>query len=114
MIENLDNIKKNLLERKKELEVELESLYREKVSDDQVQDSGDQAWSSSTEELKISLHNAELEEYNRILQALSMIDNGMYGKCVECGQKIAEKRLLLFPNATRCLLCQEAAEQGKL
>lgn len=114
MSSNLENIKNTLLERKKALEIELEKLYREKVSDDQVQDTGDQAWSSSLEEIKISLHNTELEEYNRILQALSMIDNGGYGKCVECGQKIAEKRLLLYPNATRCLVCQEAAEQGRL
>ena len=113
MAANLEQIKTRLTERKHELEGELEKLYKEKVSDDQVQDLGDQAWSSNEEELKISLHNNELEEYNMILRALSMIDHGTYGICSECSQPIAEKRLLLYPNATRCLACQEAIESGK-
>ena len=49
-----------------------------------------------------------------INNALEMIDNGTYGICTECGNPISEKRLMLFPNATRCLACQEALEEGRV
>ena len=78
-----------------------------------MQDSGDQASSSSLETLRISLQDAELEEYNRILKALQMIDEGTYGMCFDCGQPISEKRLKLYPNATRCLSCQEQLEEKR-
>ena len=110
---NLETVKQQLLHRKAELEEAMALLYKEKVSDDQVQDTGDQALSSSLEEIKISLHNNELDEYQMINKAIEMIDNGTYGICTECGNPISEKRLLLFPNATRCLSCQEALEAGK-
>ncbi len=110
---NLGEIKNKLLKRKQELEIELDNLYKEKVSDDQVQDTGDQAWSANEEELKISLQQAELEEYNMVIKALSMIEKGTYGTCIDCGQPIAEKRLMMYPNATRCLVCQEAFERSK-
>jgi DnaK suppressor protein len=110
---NLETIKHKLLARKQELEQALSLMYKEHVSDDQVQDTGDQALSSTLEEVRISLHNNELDEYQRILRALDMIDAGTYGICVDCSNTISEKRLLLFPNATRCLACQEALEEGR-
>ncbi len=110
---NLEAIKKKLITRKYELEQAFTTRYREKLTDDQVQDTGDQALSSSLEELKISLHNNELDEYNMVLRALSMIDSGTYGICTECNNPISEKRLLLYPNATRCVACQEALEEGR-
>lgn len=105
-------IKNDLLQRKKELDAELAELYSQKVTGE-VQDIGDQASSSSLETLKISLQDAEIEEYNRILKALEMIEDGTYGTCFDCGQPISEKRLKLYPNATRCLLCQEQLEEKK-
>jgi DnaK suppressor protein len=111
---NLEAIKKKLIERKHELEEALSNRYKEKLTDDQVQDTGDQALSSTLEELKISLHNNEIDEYNMILRALGMIDSGTYGVCTECSNPISEKRLLMYPNATRCVSCQEALEEGHL
>jgi DnaK suppressor protein len=112
-VSNVGNIKKELLARKFEIEKELERLSREKVTDDQVQDPGDQAMASTMEEINISLQNNERNEYDMILKALDMIDKGMYGKCLECSNPIAEKRLLMYPNATRCLTCQEALEDRR-
>lgn len=107
----IGRIRKDLLDRKVEIEHELERLAREKVSDDQVQDTGDQALISSLEDINISLQNNERTEYDMILKALEMIDAGTYGMCTDCGLPIAEKRLKLLPNATRCLACQEAREE---
>lgn len=111
-MKNIDAIKTKLLERKFELEQALPLVYKEKVADDQVQDSADQALASSLEGVKISLHDNELDEYQMVLRALDMIDKGIYGICSECENPISERRLLMFPNATRCLVCQEAYEEG--
>lgn len=107
----LEEIKKQLIERKKQLEEELAELYQDKgMVTEQGQDVGDLIQSMSLETLKTSLQDTEIVEYNRIRQALSMIEEGTYGICLDCGELISEKRLKLFPNATRCLVCQEAFE----
>lgn len=111
---NLEIIKEKLISRKKELENELSGIYKEKVTENSVQDLADQALASSLEDIKISLHNSNLDEYNMIIKTLKMIENGTYGICINCGKKISEKRLLLFPNSTRCLICQENLETDNL
>ena len=109
----LAKIKAQLLERKFELEEELAQLSQEKFSDDQVQDPGDQALNSTMESLRSSFQDTRLAEYRRIIRALEMIEEGTYGICADCGQAIVEKRLKSFPNATRCLPCQEVFEESE-
>ena len=47
---------------------------------------------------------ADLEaRYDSVLSALARIENGMYGKCDECGEKIEEARLEADPAATTCM-----------
>ncbi len=107
----LEAIKKDLEARKFELEQEMTGLYQEKFSDDQVQDSADEALTSTMESLKASLHDTKNIEYKRVLQALGMINAGSYGVCVDCSKPISDKRLKHYPNATRCLVCQETFEE---
>lgn len=106
----LEEIRTELQARKLELEQEMTGLYQEKFSDDQVQDSADQALSSTMESLKASLHDTKNDEYKRVMQALEMLDEQTYGVCVDCGKDISEKRLKYYPNASRCLQCQEGFE----
>lgn len=108
---NLSQIKKELQKRKLDLEQELVKSYSEKFSDDQVQDPGDQALTSTMESLRSSLQDTRIDEFNRIVKALTMIEDGTYGICVDCQEAISEKRLKLYPDATRCLACQEAYEE---
>lgn len=107
----LNDIKTELLQRKAELEEQLSNLYTEKVADTQVGDTGDQALSSNLESLRDALQDTEINEFSRILQALQMIEAGTYGICEDCGNAIAEKRLKSYPNATRCIACQEEYEK---
>ncbi len=111
---HLDSIRKELMERKQELEQELIRLSREKVADTKIQDQGDQAVTSTLEHLNISLQNTEKQEYDRIVQALAKLDSGSYGICVDCKQEISERRLKSYPNSARCLVCQEAFEERGL
>ena len=106
-----EKIKAVLITRKKELEEAIAQLQTDGDVTNQVQDPGDQANSAAFESLKSSLHNNEYEEYKMIEKALVMIDAGTYGMCVDCGQPISEKRLQSYPNATRCIMCQESAEE---
>jgi len=106
----LEKVKSELLARKKVLELELDRLSKEPVSDNQSQDDGDQAVSSTLETLRNSIQNAEYEEFVMIEAALRSIEEGKYGVCQDCEQEISEKRLKYYPNAQRCLTCQEAAE----
>ena len=110
---HLEAVREKLLERKAELEQELADLYQTKEQPGQVQDPGDHAQLLSQETLKISLQDTEIAEYNMIRQALKMIEQGVYGICIDCEQPISEKRLKLYPNATRCLVCQELFEERK-
>ena len=43
----------------------------------------------------------------QVSEALDRIDNGSYGRCLRCGQRIAVKRLAALPWATFCMTCQE-------
>lgn len=110
---DLAAIEKALIQRRNELEVQLKALATDKLTDDQVQDPGDQALSATMEILRNSLQDTELMEYNRILQALDKIKEGTYGVCIDCGEEISEKRLGSYPNAARCIVCQEAFEERK-
>ena len=109
----LEAIKNDLLDKKGELELELAGLYQEKFSDDQVQDPADQALSSTMESLRSTMQDTRLEEYRRINRALEKINDGTYGICVDCDGPISEKRLQSFPNAERCIVCQEEYEEKK-
>lgn len=108
---DLELYKKTLLERKVELEGVLAELSSEGGEDPQGQDLGDQALSSSMESLRQSLQDTEHAEYRMILEALQAIDDGTYGYCIDCDSKISEKRLKYYPNAARCISCQEALEE---
>src|SRR3954467_13529221 len=53
--------------------------------------------------------SADLQEtIAEIDAALTRIDSGTYGVCVECGAAIPEERLELRPFAGRCVTCSSA------
>jgi len=45
--------------------------------------------------------------------ALTRLANGVYGVCVDCGEKITQARLEYRPEAARCLACQEKFEDAE-
>jgi DnaK suppressor protein len=58
-----------------------------------------------------------LEEHDERLlvaidAALQRIENGTYGKCVNCGAPIPEERLEAMPWATLCIDCKRKEERG--
>jgi RNA polymerase-binding transcription factor DksA len=46
-----------------------------------------------------------------VLDALTRIDEGVYGQCEDCGEQINAERLGALPWARRCLPCQSQMEK---
>jgi DnaK suppressor protein len=54
---------------------------------------------------------AALEQRTAVLAALSRIDEGGYGRCVDCGNEIPEPRLEARPATARCVPCQSKRDR---
>ena len=111
---DIAEIKKDLAKRKEELEEQLAQIHEDQSVPQDItgQDVGDQTISSIIENLRNTLQDTELGEYKRVVKALEMIEDGTYGICCDCNRDIGAKRLKSYPNATRCVICQEAHEEG--
>jgi RNA polymerase-binding protein DksA len=68
------------------------------------------------EEVTLGLLEHEAHLLTEINDALARVDQGAYGRCVECGQAISPRRLHAIPYARHCLRCanrlQEATRNG--
>lgn len=62
-------------------------------------------------DLEFALDAHETQHLAAIDAALSRIANGSYGECTNCGADIAPARLKAAPEASRCVTCQDRAEQ---
>ena len=56
-----------------------------------------------------SLSHAGRTEVYLIEAALKRMEEGTYGKCIDCGKAIAKRRLEALPEAERCLSCAQQA-----
>ncbi|KKQ33153.1 MAG: DnaK suppressor protein [candidate division TM6 bacterium GW2011_GWF2_37_49] len=106
----IEKMKASMLVRRSEMLGLMTQLASEKVSDGQVQDSGDEALSISMEHLQSSLQQTDMDEIRLIDGALERIVRQEYGVCIDCANPIPEKRLENFPYAARCVACQEKLE----
>jgi DnaK suppressor protein len=107
----LEKIKDQLLARQADMASGLSKSASEKVSDGQVQDSGDEALSLTMEKLQDSLQQTEIDELRLIEDALGRINRDEFGLCIDCQEQIGARRLENFPYAARCIVCQEAFEE---
>lgn len=48
-----------------------------------------------------------------VLAALKRLEEGRYGRCVDCGGTLPEGRLEARPEAARCVPCQSRAERRR-
>jgi DnaK suppressor protein len=48
---------------------------------------------------------------DKIQKALLRLDDGTFGVCEECGEKISQKRLEARPETTLCIRCKEEQER---
>ena len=74
----------------------------------------DDAVSSYTREFLLSLTDLDRRTLNLVLEALERIDDRTYGECLNCGEKIAPKRLEAVPWARYDVECQEMIEREEM
>ena len=83
-------------------------------ADDGTEDIVDRANNAYNRELMFSLSDNERLTLLQIENALRRMDDGVYGRCTNCGQSIHILRLEAVPWARFCIDCQELAEKGLL
>ena len=82
--------------------------------DNGTEDYVDYAVNSYAREFLLSLTELERKQLLLVEEAISRIDRGEYGRCQQCAEEIARKRLEVQPWARHCVRCQELEEQGLL
>ena len=75
-----------------------------------MKDAVDQAVSSYEKEILFTRGTHENAQLRRIQQALARLEEGKYGVCQRCEEKIGAKRLEALPWTPYCLACQEKLE----
>ena len=65
-------------------------------------------------ERDLAIRNADREStlLRDVKIALRRIHDGSFGECIACEMPISPKRLAAVPWASRCIECQETADQG--
>jgi len=116
--EILEKIKKELLERKKQIENDLKSITQKTGGDqasakfpnigNEVDDNVLEIEEYSTNLATEKVLESALRDINN---ALDRIEKGTYGICKYCGQEINEKRLMARPVASACVECKSKLQQ---
>ena len=115
----LENIKKDMLERKRQLWDEISDDIDEDVREEyqeliqMAKDGGDRGIAELRESTAYSLIQLKVEEIETIEEALQRIEAGKYGRCQDCSRWIRSARLQVQPFAVCCRACQEKREKLK-
>ena len=119
--ETIKNIKKDLLERKKQIAKDLNDISSQdsddsgkhivkfpeygNKSDENAQEISEYTTNLATEKI--------LESALRDIKAsLKRIENGSYGICKYCGNDIGKKRMMARPVASACIKCKTKLQQS--
>ena len=54
-----------------------------------------------------------LEQRAEVMAALARIDDGSYGRCVDCGHEIPAPRVEARPGTARCVPCQSKRDRRR-
>src|SRR5712692_5725257 len=95
-------------------QVQAAEAYSRERDAEATQDPADMAANAYTKELMMSMSTNDRQLLEMIDAALVRIEDGLYGKCIHCGQPIQEKRLEAVPWARYCLRCADLNERGLL
>jgi len=120
---DVDHFRGLLVDKREAVAAALENLHKENSrsledeTGELVSGSADQYLAeTATETVEREIGNTLEEHDERLLgaidAALQRIEDGTYGKCVNCGAAIPEERLEAMPWATLCIDCKRKEERG--
>lgn len=105
------NIRQQLLARYQEIQERLGRITRDvrRVNKPLDADFAEQAVELENKDVLDALDDSIRAEMEQIQMTLSRLDNGQYGICAVCGEKIPVKRLEALPHTSHCVVCAEQA-----
>lgn len=74
-------------------------------------DSGDESMANALADFNVTIVDRQVHGLRDIEAALKRVKEGECGTCIDCGDDIAFTRLLAYPTAKRCIVCQERRER---
>lgn len=89
---------------------QVEARISELLKPEEPMDNPDQediAMDAAEDILEQSLLNVHREALEKIENAILRINDGTYGRCIECGAEIPEEDLLKEPWAEHCKACRK-------
>lgn len=100
-----------LQEQQQQYRQRIEALQRD-LTREYPADSGEQAQERENDEVMEALLLEARESLRQTESALQRLQDGSYGLCSGCGEKIAAARLEAMPDALMCIDCASRAEPG--
>jgi RNA polymerase-binding protein DksA len=88
-----------------------EPLFPECLIRDELKDEADMAEGLIQNDLKLTLIGSQRRNISALEKALIRLRTGTFGICHECEEPISEKRLMVKPESTLCIDCQEIMER---
>jgi DnaK suppressor protein len=106
---NIEQAKQKLEARQEELSRSMRRLGEDARESqiEGVEDPIDHVESTENKALNFRVNTIESDELKQVQSALQRIENGTYGKCVDCGRPISDARLEAKPWALYCVEDQE-------
>ena len=110
------DIRRLLVERRRELLNEIQSRVRDVREEDKsskyhhTTHLGETFEVEPEDDLAFALIQMKGEMLEKVNEAIRECDEGTYGYCVDCGEAIASSRLRAMPSAVRCRDCEEERE----
>ncbi|ODU06134.1 MAG: conjugal transfer protein TraR [Thiobacillus sp. SCN 63-1177] len=74
-------------------------------------DAGDESMANALADFNLTILDRHIDGMRDIEAALQRIKNGEYGVCIDCGDAVTFPRLMAYPTAKRCIVCQEQREK---
>lgn len=103
-----------LLDRKEQILKNIEGVNNElnALGGLELSDEGDHAYANNNTRVEGAIAEQQSKELREIEVALDKIENGQYGICEMCEDKIGFQRLKVKPHAVYCIDCREIAEKS--
>jgi len=100
--------------RAKRAEISGALRYRDEIVIEKASDSLDEVQQMGERELAIRNLDRDTGMLRQIRLALSRIESGDYGVCLQCDEEISPKRMAAVPWAAFCIRCQEKIDRREI
>ncbi len=74
-------------------------------------DTGDESLANALADFNLTILDRHIDAMRDIEAALQRIRDGEFGVCIDCGEDVTFPRLMAYPTAKRCIVCQEQREK---